>query len=129
MKKDKKNKEFNKVIFMGDHLKKNVYDGIKEIIEELKDDGGEVSLNDIELKIIIDEFYNYYKSKDILFCFQEAMIEHFNDIADDAYDEVANFNFEYVLGELAFYELIDSRVEVNPKETKKLIKNIRKLNK
>jgi len=128
-KKKEKLKELGNVVFLEDHKKEAIYDEIKGIIAELKDDGGDVALKDKELRIILDEFYNYYKEKKILICFEEAMIDHFNDIADDAYDESATLDFEYVLGELALYELIDSRVEVNPKETKKLIKSIRKLKK
>ena len=43
-----------------------------------------------------------------------------------AYENGCVVDLDFVLGELAFYELIDSRVEVDPRETKKMVKKIRK---
>lgn len=126
--KSKKIKEYDNVISLDDHKKELVFNNVKEILDELIDDGGEVTLTDDQLRVILDEFYKYYKKKEILYCFEDAMVDHFGDIADDAYDEDANMDLEYTLGELALYELVDSRVEVNPKETKKIIKTIRNKN-
>ena len=123
--KKEKVKEYDNVISLDDHKRKVIYGKIKEILDELEDDGVEVSLSDDELKTVLFEFYEYYRKKGILFCFEEAMMDHFSDIADDAYDEESVLDLEYLLGELALYELVDSRVEVNPKETKQLIKGIR----
>ena len=126
--KSKKIKKYGKIISLDDHKKELVFNNVKEILDELIDDGGEVTLTDDQLRVILDEFYEYYKKKGIMYCFEEAMLDHFNDICDDAYDEDANMDLEYTLGELALYELVDSRVEVNPKETKRIIKTIRSKN-
>ena len=113
-KKKDKLKELGNVVFLDDHKKEAIYDEIKGIIAELKDDGGDVALKDNELRIILDEFYNYYKEKKILICFEEAMIDHFTDIADDAYDESATLDFEYVLGELVllFFKLSRTMIKL-----------------
>lgn len=126
--KKEKVKEYDNIISLDEHRRKLIYGKVKEILNELEDDGGEVSLSDLELKTVLFEFYEYYRKKGILFCFEEAMVDHFGDIADDAYDEECVLDLEYLLGELALYELVDSRVEVNPKETKQLIKGIRSKN-
>ena len=127
--KKEKIKEYDNIISLDEHRREIVYNKILEIIDELVEDGGKVSLNEIQLKTILNEFYDYYRKKGILFCYEEAMVDHFGDIADDAYDEDANMDLEYTLGELALYELVDSRVEVNPKDTKAIIKSIRSKNK
>ena len=54
------------------------------------------------------------------------MNNHFNDMCIVAYENGCVVDLDFVLGELAFYELIDSRVEVDPRETKKMVKKIRK---
>ena len=126
--KKEKVKEYYNIISLDEHRRKLIYGKVKEILNELEDDGGEVNLSDLELKTVLFEFYEYYRKKGILFCFEEAMVDHFGDIADDAYDEESVLDLEYLLGELALYELVDSRVEVNPKETKQLIKGIRSKN-
>ena len=54
------------------------------------------------------------------------MKNHFRDMCIDAYDYDAVVNVEFVLGELYLYELTDSRVEVDPRDTKKIIKKISK---
>lgn len=54
------------------------------------------------------------------------MNEHFRCMSDDAYNYNAKVDLNFVLGELYLYELCDSRVEVNPRDTQKIIKNISK---
>ena len=54
------------------------------------------------------------------------MKNHFNDMSIDAYEHGAIVDLDFVLGELALYELLESRAEVDPRETKKIVKKIRK---
>ena len=51
---------------------------------------------------------------------------HFRDMCIDAYDYDYIVDIDFVLGELSLYELIDSRVEVCPLDTKRIIKEIKK---
>ncbi len=52
------------------------------------------------------------------------MIGHFRDMCIDAYDYDSVVTLAFVLGELGLYELCDSRVEVDPRDTKKVIRKI-----
>lgn len=54
------------------------------------------------------------------------MKNHFNDMSIDAYEHGSVVDLDFVLGELALYELLESRAEVDPRETKKMVKQIRK---
>ena len=54
------------------------------------------------------------------------MKEHFRCMSDDAYNYNSKVDLSFVLGELYLYELCDSRVEVNPRDTQKIIKKINK---
>ena len=65
--KKEKVKEYDNVISLDDHKRKVIYGKIKEILDELEDDGVEVSLSDDELKTVLFEFYEYYRKKGILF--------------------------------------------------------------
>lgn len=47
-------------------------------------------------------------------------------MSDDAYNFKAKVDLNFVLGELYLYELCDSRVEVNPRDTQKIIRKISK---
>ena len=78
-----------------------------------------------EIDLIIDRFYDYYRKKKITNCFAEYMMEHFRCMSDDAYEFKSKVDLNFVLGELYLYELCDSRVEVNPRDTKKIIKKIK----
>lgn len=51
---------------------------------------------------------------------------HFRDMCIDATSFGCVVDVDFVLGELGLYELCDSRVEVDPRDTKKIIKKIRK---
>ena len=54
------------------------------------------------------------------------MKEHFRCMSDDAYNFKSKVDLNFVLGELYLYELCDSRVEVDPRDTQKIIKRISK---
>ena len=100
----------------------------KEIEEKLNEASIEdeliVYLDKEDLKNILLEFYNYYESKDIIFSYNETMNNHFRDLIEDAKETDEEINLMYVLKQLKFYELIDSRLEVRPNDTDKIIKKI-----
>ena len=54
------------------------------------------------------------------------MKKHFRCMSDDAYSFKTKVDLSFVLGELYLYELCDSRVEVDPRDTQKIIKRISK---
>ena len=54
------------------------------------------------------------------------MINHFNDIAIHVSRSFEPLDIDLLLGELKLFELCDSRVEVNPRDTKKMVKRIKK---
>ena len=86
----------------------------------------EVVITHEEIDLIIDRFYEYYRKKKITNCFAEFMKEHFRCMSDDAYNFKAKVDLKFVLGELYLYELCDSRVEVDPRDTQKIIRKISK---
>lgn len=80
----------------------------------------------MEISLILDRFYEYYQRKNITNYFADTMKEHFRCMSDDAYNFESKVNVSFVLGELYLYELCDSRVEVDPRDTQKIIKKISK---
>jgi len=95
---------------------------IVETLNSLKEDYFiPVSISKCELHIILSEFYNYYEKKEIQYRFLEMMTGHFEDIAISAIDSNSVVDSNYILNQLQLFELLDSPMEVNPLETKKLI--------
>jgi len=99
---------------------------IEDLFNDLVDNGIEVKVFHEQIDYIIDKFFDYYKSKDIVDDFVVTMKDHFRDIYNDALDYGIIVTLDFVLCQLSIYELCESRVEVDPRETKKIIKKIRK---
>ena len=115
-----------KVLSIEECQKITVLKTVKEIFDSLVEDYYvEVTVPLQDVSLIIDSFYDYYKEKEITGYFVESMIGHFEDIGIDATEEDAVVDHDFLLRELRLYELLDSRVEVNPEETKVLIKRIK----
>ena len=112
-----------KIIKLKDYILKKTLEDVMQIIKEAKEYDIKVELTKKELKTIIKEFYKYYEKKKIVFAFQDSMIKDFNNIVDNVvdYEKVDLF---YVLDKLNYYELIESRLEIKPKETSKVLKRI-----
>lgn len=117
-----------KIIILKDKIITSLLEEVKEIIDSLREDYNlEVDINDLELTVILSKLYDYYASKEILYEFREYMIGHFEDIAITAIENNAKVDIDFILNGIKLYELLDSRVEVNPNETKKIISKIRKI--
>ncbi len=115
-----------KVLTIEECQKITVLKMVKEIFDSLVEDYDvEVTVPLQDVCVITNTFYDYYKEKDITGYFVESMIGHFEDIGIDATEEDAIVDHDFLLRELCLYELLDSRVEVNPEETKVLIKRIK----
>ena len=102
----------SKIISIEDCHKEIVY---REILNLL-----EIARDDYELEVILS-----LSEENIPFAFTETMIGHFRDIIWDAIEFDSKIDLSFVLGELGLYELLDSRMEVDPRETKKILKKIR----
>ena len=112
-----------KVLYFKDYILKKTLNKIKEMIYEVNDTDITVFLLEEDLKIILDEFYNYYEKKNIVFSYYESMTNHFEDILDSM-EEDDELNLFYLLKGLSLYELLESNIEVVPSETKKVINKI-----
>lgn len=116
----------SKITRFKDKIVDDLYKEVYDIIFSLEEDYGlKVSVNPLELMVILSMFYDYYESKGILYDFKEYMIGHFEDIAINAIENGDDITTEYILNGMKLFELLDSRIEVNPKETTKVIQKIR----
>ena len=116
----------DKIVSIEEKMKNNIILEFLTICEELKEENIPVDIQLNQFQLIVDEFYQYYKSKSILFSFVETMKGHLSDMMDDACNENCAFTVEFVLEELKLYELLDSLLAVNPKDTRKIIKRLYK---
>ena len=112
-----------KVLYFKDYILKKTLNKINEMIYEVNDTDITVFLLAEDLKILLDEFYNYYEKKKIVFSYYESMTNHFADILDSM-EEDDELNLFYLLKGLSLYELLESNIEVVPSETKKVINKI-----
>ena len=109
--------------FIIDKVFKDVIDTLNSLREDYLIP---VSISRCELRIILNEFYNYYEKKQIQYHYIEMMTGHFEDIAISAIESNSIVDSNFILNQLQLFELLDSPVEVNPKETKKLVNSISK---
>ena len=117
----------NKVIKLSDKIKEKLRNEILLILDILKEDYElDVLITVDMINTIIDEFYNYYEKKEIVFAFYDSLINHFNDLATVAVENSVIVDLTFVLNQLKLFELCDSMMKVDPRDTDKIIKKIYK---
>lgn len=117
----------NKVIKLSDKIKEKLRLEVVEIFDILKEDYElDVSITEEMIKVIIDEFYTYYERKEIVFAFYDSFINHFNDLATVAVENDSVVDLDFVLSQLKLFELCDSMMEVDPRDTDKIVQKIYK---
>ena len=117
----------NKVIKLSDKIKEKLRREVVEIFDILKEDYDlDVSITEEMIRVIIDEFYTYYEKKEIIFAFYDSFINHFNDLATVAVENDSVVDLDFVLSKLKLFELCDSCMEVDPRDTDKIVQKIYK---
>ena len=117
----------NKVIKLSDKIKEKLRAEVVEIFDILKEDYDlDVSVTEGMIRVIIDEFYTYYEKKEIIFAFYDSFINHFNDLATVAVENDSVVDLDFVLSQLKLFELCDSCMEVDPRDTDKIVQKIYK---
>ena len=117
----------NKISKLSDKIKEKLRNEILLILDILKEDYElDVLITVDMINTIIDEFYNYYEKKKIVFAFYDSLINHFNDLATVAVENSVTVDLTFVLNQLKLFELCDSMMIVDPRDTDKIIKKIYK---
>ena len=117
----------NKISKLSDKIKEKLRNEILLILDILKEDYElDVLITVDMINTIIDEFYNYYEKKEIIFVFYDSLINHFNDLATVAVENSVTVDLTFVLNQLKLFELCDSMMIVDPRDTDKIIKKIYK---
>ena len=117
----------NKILKLSDKIKEKLRNEILLILDILKEDYElDVLITVDMINTIIDEFYNYYEKKEIVFAFYDSLINHFNDLATVAVENSVTVDLIFVLNQLKLFELCDSMMIVDPRDTDKIIKKIYK---
>ena len=115
------------VLKISDKFKALLRVEVYEIFDALREDYDlEVLITEDMINVIIDEFYAYYEQKKIVFAFLDSFINHFNDLATTAIESECVVDLSFVLNQLKLFELCDSRMEVDPRDTTKIIQKIYK---
>ncbi len=121
-------KKKSSVSKMSDYHRNCVKKEVIDIIDSLEEDYGVTCLiSDSQLDFILKIFYEYYVEKGIVFSYVDNMIHHFRDMEIDVIEEEGIFDVGFVLQELKLYELLESQVEVNPRDTKKIVQKMKKI--
>ena len=115
------------ILKLSDKFKDALRVEVFEIFESLSEEYDlEVLITEDMINIIIDEFYAYYEQKKIVFAFLDSFINHFNDLAITAIESECVVDLAFVLNQLKLLELCDSCMEVDPRDTTKIIQKIYK---
>ncbi len=114
-----------KILRLSDKIKDKLREEVFEIFDILQEDYGlDVLITEEMINVIIDEFYNYYEKKEIIYVFYDSFINHFNDLSIVAVENDLVVDLEFVLSQLKLFELCDSMMVVDPRDTDKIIKKI-----
>ena len=98
---------------------------VEDILESLREDYDlDVVVTEGEIRILLDELYRYYERKQIQYRFFEMMVGHFEDIACMATEEGVEVNLNYIARKMQLLELLDSPLEVIPKETRMVMNRV-----
>ena len=117
----------NKVIKLSDKIKEKLRVEVVEIFDILREDYDlDVLITEEMISVIIDEFYAYYEKKEIVYAFYDSFINHFNDLATVAVENDSVVDLDFVLSQLKLFELCDSCMEVDPRDTDKIVQKIYK---
>lgn len=116
-----------KIIKLSDKFKASLKAEVIEIFDILREDYDlDVLITDEMISVIIDEFYAYYEKKEIVYAFYDSFINHFNDLASVAIENDSVVDLDFVLSQLKLFELCDSMMVVDPRDTSKIVQKIYK---
>lgn len=116
-----------KIIKLSDKFKASLKVEVIEIFDILREDYDlDVLITDEMISVIIDEFYAYYEKKEIVYAFYDSFINHFNDLASAAIENDSVVDLDFVLSQLKLFELCDSMMVVDPRDTSKIVQKIYK---
>ena len=116
-----------KVIKLSDKIKDKLRVEVIEIFDILKEDYELiVTVTEEMINVIIDKFYTYYESKNLIYAYYDSLINHFRDLAIVAVENDSLVDLSFVLNQLKLFELCDSCMEIDPRDTDKIIKKIYK---
>ena len=116
-----------KIIKLSDKFKASLKVEVIEIFDILREDYDlDVLITDEMISVIIDEFYAYYEKKEIVYAFYDSFINHFNDLASVAIENDSVVDLDFVLSQLKLFELCDSMMVVDSRDTSKIVQKIYK---
>lgn len=116
-----------KIIKLSDKFKSSLKVEVIEIFDILREDYDlDVLITEEMISVIIDEFYAYYEKKEIVYAFYDSFINHFNDLATVAIENDSVVDLDFVLSQLKLFELCDSMMVVDPRDTSKIVQKIYK---
>ena len=116
----------SKIISFREELLKKAEKEVLDILASLEDYEITVSVTPREIRLLLEEFLTQYEEKDIIYWFYEMMTGHFEDIAITAIEEEKKVDIDYILKELTLLELLDSPIEIIPKDTRKTVQKVKK---
>ena len=116
-----------KIIKLSDKFKASLKVEVIEIFDILREYYDlDVLVTEEMISVIIDEFYAYYEKKEIVYAFYDSFINHFNDLATVAIENDSVVDLDFVLSQLKLFELCDSMMVVDPRDTSKIVQKIYK---
>ena len=113
--------------FKNYYIKKSL-ENVEEMITPLVEDYyKDVYLSEIHIKKILEILYEYYERKEIIYEYSENINDFFEDYCFCIVNnEIESLEINSLLKHLKLFLLINSPTEINPKETDKVCKTIKK---
>lgn len=112
-----------KIISLEAIRKNNCYEEIAEMIDDVSEYDIEVKVRPIEIKIILQELYNLYKEKNIIYQYQEDMSTYFNEIMLIAIENDQEITNNLIFESLSFCHYLQTPVEIEKEDIDTALEN------
>ena len=108
------------------YIEKNLK-AVEEMIDSLVEDYyKDVYLKTIHIRIILEKIYDYYEKKEIIYEYNESINDFFENYCFYLVNSEESMEIDNLLYYLKLFLLVNSPTEINPTETKKICRLIKK---
>lgn len=118
-----------KIIYLEEVRKKQTYHKVRDLFLALEEDSITLRFQECQLKLLLEEVYQLYLSKNIIYQYSSDMILYFSTICDDIISgEMREVKFSDVMQGVVGCHQLMSPVEIEKRDLTKVISKVKRKN-